>query len=57
MIGVKRACSGTATQSKGYKEAGKARSGGLKHFDRNVPFGIYSCGKWLDGMDVGRTVA
>ena len=45
MIGVEHACSETATQSKGYEEAGKARTGGLKILDRNDPFGTYSCGK------------
>ena len=46
MIGVERACSDTATQSKGYQEAGKARSGALnQHLDRNDPFGTYSYGK------------
>ena len=45
MIGVEHACSDTATQSKDYGEAGKARSGELKIFDRNDPSGTYSCGK------------
>ena len=41
MIGAEHACSDTATQSKGYEEAGKARSGGLKILNRNDPFGTF----------------
>ena len=48
MIGVEYAFSDTATRSEGYEESSKARSGGLKIFHRNDPFGMYSCGVTMD---------
>ena len=53
MIGEEYASSDTASRSEGYEEAGKARPGGMKIFDRKDPF-IHAENDWMAWMSEER---